>query len=47
MCKSSDGEDGNEADLKGGENFRLVRNLVKRVVAQREEGGADEDSEDL
>lgn len=45
VCKGSDGEEGDQSNLQGGEDFRLVRQLVKRVVAEREEG--DECSDDL
>jgi len=43
ICKGSENEE--NGDLKKGEDFRLVRQLVKRVVAQKEE--EDESSDDL
>ncbi|KAF5840048.1 thioredoxin-like protein [Dunaliella salina] len=42
ICKGNEEESG---DLKKGEDFRLVRQLVRRVVAQKEE--EDESSDDL
>lgn len=46
VCKAGSEEDAEGSDLRQGEDFRLVRQLVKRVVAQKEEE-EDENSDDL